>query len=77
MNEEKNNRNKKEMILVAVGAVVILMLTMFLCYKSIKSKEEYVMHYSDSSELDYNVYLKNHSFLNIRYNLILNYQNNA
>lgn len=67
MNEEKNNRNKKEIILVAVGAVVILMLTMFLCYKSIKSKEEYVMHYSDSSELDYNVYLKKNDFYTTPY----------
>lgn len=67
MKEETNNRNKKEMILVTVGAIIILMLTMFLCYKSIKSKEEYVMHYSDSSELDYNVYLKKNDFYTTPY----------
>lgn len=67
MKEETSNKNKKEIILVTIGAIVVLMLTMFLCYKSIKSKEEYVMHYSDSSELDYNVYLKKNDFYTTPY----------
>ena len=67
MKEETGNKNKKEIILVTIGAIVVLMLTMFLCYKSIKSKEEYVMHYSDSSELDYNVYLKKNDFYTTPY----------
>ncbi len=67
MINNKKNKTKKEIGLITVGAIIVLMIAMLLCFKSIKSKEEYVMHYSDSSELDYNVYLKKNDFYTTPY----------
>lgn len=61
MNIEKK-RTKKEIILITIGGVVVLLAAMLLCFMSIKHKDAYVMHYSDTSELDYNVYLKKNNY---------------
>lgn len=67
MISNRKNMSKKEITLVIVGASIVLLISAFICFKSIKSKEEYVMHYSDSSELDYNVYLKDNDFYTTSY----------
>ena len=67
MISNRKNMSKKEITLVIVGASIVLLISVFICFKSIKSKEEYVMHYSDSSELDYNVYLKDNDFYTTPY----------
>ena len=67
MISNRKNMSKKEITLVIVGASIVLLISVFICFKSIKSKEEYVMHYSDSSELDYNVYLKDNDFYTTSY----------
>lgn len=63
----KRKKTKKEVIIITIGSILILILAMFLCFKSIKGKDSYIMHYSDSSKLDYNVYLKKNNFYTTPY----------
>lgn len=59
---EKKQRTKKNLIIMSIVAIIILVVAAFLCVKSIKSKEEYILHYNDNSILDYNVYLKKNDY---------------
>jgi len=61
---EEIKQNRKIMILTIVVCIFVFLFGLMLCFFSIKRKENYVMHYSDSSELDYTVSLKENGFYN-------------
>lgn len=58
---EENDNEKAIPIAVAAGIIIMLVIVLIGCL-SLTFQKEYVVHYTDKSNLDYNVYLKQNDF---------------
>ncbi len=63
----RKSKTKKQIIIISFIGILFVIAAIILCVFSIKRKAEFVMHYSDSSNLDYNVYLKANNFYTTPY----------
>ncbi len=60
------DREKAIPIVVVCGIIGMLLILLVVCL-SLTFKREYKLHYSDVSNLDYNVYLKDNPFYDMKY----------
>lgn len=60
--KKKIIKSKREIRIITISGIIVLFLMTILCLKAISKKEDSVMHYSDNSQLDYNVFLKENDF---------------
>ncbi len=60
------DREKAIPIVVVCGIIGMLLILLIVCL-SLTFKREYKLHYSDVSNLDYNVYLKENDFYDMKY----------
>ncbi len=61
MKSKEKEREKVIPIAIITGILIMLVIILIGCL-SLTFKKEYVVHYSDKSNLDYNVYLKTNEF---------------
>lgn len=64
-NEQTNRRRKILCFCVAVLSLFVIALILFVGY--VKERKGYLVHYQESSNVDYKVYLKDNDFFNDNY----------